>query len=150
MDRGSRKPTKSPSPDSQPVAGFGDARGRAAELAGGHPGQGHELAPAESGTRRGEFLADGPIVLLGVQGAILGNREIQEQVEDRASRLTERADLLSDRAGAAWSWARIAASSWASSVSGWVSLIASRSAPMGRGDQCRKSPPRLTRSWATW
>src|SRR5215510_14926000 len=49
-----------------------------------------------------------------------------------------------------WSFERMASSTSASRVLGSLEVIRAVSVSEGRGDQRRKSPPRLTRSYATW
>ena len=71
-----------------------------AVLAGGDAGQGRELPPAEGRAGGGELLGDGPVVLLGVQGAVLADRVLQQQVEDRTGFQPELA-VAGDQGGGA-------------------------------------------------
>ena len=135
----------------QPLPGLGDARGGAAALAGGHAGERDELPPAEGGTRRGELLADGPVVLLGVEGARPRSRRSRAAARRpgvRCGRACRSGGRGRRRGPGPGRGSRLRARPGASS--GSTSLIGSRSARRGRGDQWRKSPPRLTRSRATW
>src|SRR5262245_39625628 len=75
------------STESEPITSLGDAGRRPAELTGGHAGQCDELSPAEGGPGRREFLADRAVVFLGVQGAVLADCVVQEQVEHGSGRL---------------------------------------------------------------
>src|SRR5262249_32081005 len=85
--------------DLEQFPGLGDARRGTAALAGRHAGQGDELPPAEGRTRPAEFLADGVVILFGVQRAILADGVFQQQREHRLGIVAERAVAVHQRRG---------------------------------------------------
>lgn len=74
-----------------------DTGGGAAEFAGGDTRKSDELSPAERGSRGGEFLRDGPVILLCVQGTVFTDRVLEEEIEDGAFGETELTVLGDDR-----------------------------------------------------
>src|SRR5262245_57738381 len=66
----------------QQFTGFGHAGRGAAILAGGYSGEGGELTPAVRSARGFEFLGDGPIILFGLERAILTNGVAEQEIEN--------------------------------------------------------------------
>ena len=98
-----------------------------------------------------ELLADGPIVFLGVKCTVFTDGILQEPVKDCTGRLIELAEPVSDRAGTRLVLGPDRPSLARREVRRHAFLeLARYRAASGRADQCRKSPPRLTRSYATW
>src|SRR5687768_8135270 len=81
------------------LPGFGDAGGGSAVFAGGDPGEGRELAPAEGLAGALEFLGDGAVVFFGVEGAVFAYGVLQQQVEDGAGGVLELAVAVGDGGG---------------------------------------------------
>ena len=69
-------------------------------FARGHAGQRRQVSPAEGRPRGREFLGHRSIVLLGVQRAVLADREIQQQVEHRPGGVAKFAIAMNQSAGA--------------------------------------------------
>ena len=137
-DEGNRGPCS----DFEQIARLGVARGGAAELAGGHAGEGDQLAPAERRAGRREFLAGGPVKLLGVERAVLAHGEAQQQGEQGVGVAARLAVPRGRRRQArAWSFARTAERSSSRSPAGSVVWTASSASGWGRGRQREEVAP---------
>ena len=75
------------------------SRGGITVFAGGHACQRRKMPPAERGTAGRELLGDRAVVLLGVQGAVLADGKVQQQVKDRARGVPKFAVAMDQRTG---------------------------------------------------
>ena len=85
--------------DLKQTAGLLVSVGAFAVFAGRHAGKPDDMAPLKRLACASELLDDGSIVLFGMQSAVFADRVAQQQVEDRADRVSLRAVALNEGGG---------------------------------------------------